>query len=227
MTDRMTVSFSGMQLYEGCPSAFERRYILKEELPKGKPHPAMARGLTIHEGVENYLGGAECQIPDEAVSFEGLLESLRDERDVKCECKFALTEDWEVVPFTDPRAMVRGVLDGLYAHEGVVHVWEWKTGRWYAEHALQRSLYALAGLALYPYCNDVIVQTVYFDQAKMEALEVNRDYTAAHKRVWKQRADAPQPPQVYKQTPNWKCNKAKKYCDYHVKSGGTCNGKAT
>ena len=227
MSDRITVSFSGMGLYQGCPSAFKRRYIDKEVLPERPVPLAMARGTHIHAGVEDYLNGDPVQIPDAAMSFEGLLEALKTERHCMSEVKFGLTEDWDIVPFDDTTAMVRGVLDGAYEHEGVAHVFEWKTGKWYDEHAKQRSLYALAGLALFPFCDRVVVQTVYFDLAKVEELELERKYMAAHQRIWKQRADEVQPPQGYKQTPNWKCKQKRKWCDYHVKNGGTCDGQPT
>lgn len=227
MSDRLTASFSGMMLYRDCPSAYKRRYIDREQLPTGPVNEKMQRGLDVHAGVEDFLNDEPCQLPDSAMSFEGLLKALRKDRDVKSECKFALTEDWDMVPFSDPTAMVRGVLDGIYAHEDVVHVFEWKTGKWYDDHAKQRSLYALAGLAMYPELDEVHVQTVYFDLGKIEAMDLHRDYMAAHQRIWKQRADEVQPPQDYPQTPNWKCKQKTKWCDYHVKNGGTCNGKPT
>lgn len=225
MRDRLAASFSGMMLYEGCPSAYKRRYIDKEVLPEVAPHKALLRGLEVHSGVDNFLSGDDCGVPGPARSFQSMMETLRGERDVRCELKFALSEDWQVLGFDDIDVMIRGVLDGIYEHECVIHVMEWKTGKWYAEHEKQRSLYALAGLALYPELDDVLVQTVYFDLSRVEFLELNRKYSPAHQRVWKGRADGVQPPQEYPQTPNWKCTGKKKWCDYHLSKGGTCNGR--
>ena len=227
MSARRTVSFSGMSLYENCPSAYERRYITNEQLPPRPPNAKSERGTKAHSDVEKYLNGDLCEVPAVAWRYKKLLEALRDCREVTSEREFGCTEQWEEVPFDDPDAMVRGKLDADYEHEDVIHVFEWKTGKWYAEHARQRSLYSTAALTLYPHLNDVHIQTVYFDLGKIESQDLSRTYVKAHQRVWQQRADAVQPPQVYPQTPNWKCKGKTKWCDYHVKNGGTCNGKET
>lgn len=219
----LCVSFSGMQLYNTCPSAFQRRYILQEETHgDGKPSDAAARGTRIHRGVELFLRGVEDELPDEALSFEGLFYALRDEREAQPEKQFAFDPEWNEVEFSDKEnAQVRGILDIVYEHEGRCMVMELKTGKKYEEHALQRSLYGLAGALLYPDTDTVTVQTIYLDGAVVDETTFMRGQVDTYKWVWQRYVNKCQPPQPYPQRPSWKC----RFCEYHKDKGGKCNGE--
>jgi len=217
------VSFSGMQLYEGCPSAFQRRYILKEDtshVPDGTS-PAAVRGTRVHKGVENYLLRKEPELPEEALAFEGLFEGIRDGRDALPEEKFCFDEDWERVPFEDKeRGRVRGILDIAYYDDetNTAYVQELKTGKKYPEHSKQRSLYGLAGLLMFPEADNVVVNTVYLDGALVDALTISRAQMESYQYVWQRYINKPQPPQPYTAKKNWKC----RFCPYNAEVGGKC-----
>lgn len=220
------VSFSGMELYNSCPSAFNRRYILKEEVvgADAAPSAAAARGSRVHRDIELFLRGLG-ELPDEAMGFEGLFNALLEERQgVEPECHFAFDRDWEECDFADKEtAKVRGILDICYPHDDMAYVIELKTGKLYEEHARQRSLYGLAGLIKYPECYAVTCQTIYLDGALVKPLVIQQDQRKSYQWVWDRLINKVQPPQPYPQRPSWKC----RFCDYHEKKGGTCNGKST
>jgi CRISPR/Cas system-associated exonuclease Cas4 (RecB family) len=216
----LCVSFSGMNLYGQCPSAFNRRYNLHEKNPgEGEPSEAMLRGTRVHKGVEEFLLGNEDEIPEEAESFRGLFYALRDERDATPEQKFCFTDDWGTTTFGDSKnGKVRGMLDIAYEHDGTVHVFEIKTGKIYEEHAKQRNLYSLAGLLLYPGTHTVRSTLLYLDSAIQKSVEIPREKEGSWKYYWDQKIKAVQPPQPYTATPSWRC----RFCEYNVEKGGTC-----
>lgn len=220
----MTVSYSGLMLYEQCPSAFNRRYNLKQETKESPPSDAMERGLRVHQEVEAYLEGSFNRVPKEALCFKDLLTAMRDTRNPLSEVKWGLTVDWELTHFDDKNdGMVRGIFDAVYQIDETVMVLEWKTGKIYPDHGKQRSLYGLAGLAMYPDAEWVNVQTVYFDQDDVKELAFSRAQAKPHERLWHNKIQSAVEPQEYPQKPSWKC----KYCNYNAANGGECNGEAT
>jgi hypothetical protein len=218
------VSFSGMQLYDQCPSAFQRRYIEKEVTAgDGAPSDAMLRGSRIHKGCENYLLD-KGDLPDEAEGFTELFKAMKHERQAQPEVKFAFNEDWEPTKFSDKEtAQVRGILDIIHTNGDTCYVNELKTGKKYPEHSLQRSLYGLAGGLLHPECSTIVVQTVYLDQNEVVPMTLHRDQLPTYTWTWQRFINKCQPPQPYPQRPSWKC----RFCAYHEGAGGTCNGERT
>lgn len=214
-----------MQLHEQCPSAFQRKYITKEPTSsEGEVSEAMTRGTRIHRDIEHYLLGHVDDLPHEALSFEQMLKTLREERDVRPEAQWAFDENWEQVSFGDKEhARVRGILDIAYQHEDTAHVKELKTGKVYKEHATQRSLYGLAGALMFPEAKVIQVDTIYLDAGIVHPTTFNDWTTPTQKWNWERRINAVQPPKPYPQKASWKC----KFCAYHEVKGGTCNGKST
>ena len=218
----LCVSYSGMSLYGQCPSAFNRRYNLKEKTPSsdGKPSEAMLRGTRVHKGVENFLLGEADDIPEEAESFRGLFYAIRDERESEPEKRFGFTDDWSETTFGDTQTgSVRGMLDIAYEHDGVAYVFELKTGKIYEDHQKQQNLYSLAGLLLYPEVREVRCSLVYLDGGIEKSVVTPRKREDTWKHYWRKKIVACQPPQEYKATPSWKC----RFCDYNVDKGGTCD----
>lgn len=219
------VSYSGMNLYDQCPSAFARKYIRKEEtLGDGKPSQAAMRGTRVHRDVELFLKGEVEELPDEALGFEDLFVGIRNEREPVPEKRWAFSPEWELVDFSDKeKAQVRGILDIVYSHEGTCYVMELKTGKKYEDHATQRSLYGLAGALLYPDCENTVVQTIYLDGGMVDETQFMGGQIESYKWVWQRLINKTQPPQPYPQRPSWKC----RFCPYHEDQGGTCNGERT
>lgn len=223
MSDHLCVSFSGMQLYEGCPSAFQRRYILKEDTSHVQDGvaPAAARGTRVHKGVENYLRRLEPELPEEALGFELLFQGIRDGRNALPEEKFAFDENWERVDFEDKaKGRVRGILDIAYYEEetNTAYIQELKTGKKYPEHAKQRSLYGLAGLLMFPEASCVVANTIYLDGAMVDALTIMADQMESYQYVWTRHINRTQPPQAYRAKKSFRCG----WCPYNAEVGGKC-----
>ena len=218
---QLCVSYSGMSLYGQCPSAFHRRYNLREKTPSGDgaPSEAMLRGTRVHKGVEDFLLGNEDELPEEAEGFRGLFYAIRDERDASPEQRFCFDDDWGATTFGDASGKVRGMLDIAYEHEGVCYIFELKTGKIYEDHSKQRNLYSLAGLLLYPDAREVRCSLVYLDGGLEKSVVTPRKREETWKHYWDQKINACQPPQEYKATPSWKC----KWCEYNADKGGTCD----
>ena len=219
------VSFSGMQTYDQCPSSFNRRYILKEEVDQGKTggSPAMQRGSRIHKGCEDYLLDVG-ELPEEAETFSMFFYALKHQRQARPEVRWAFDSEWNLVDFNDKdAAQVRGILDIIHDDDGTCYVTELKTGKKYQEHALQRSLYGLAGGLLYPECEIITVQTVYLDSGEVVPTVFHADQLSTYQWTWQRLINKCQPPQPYPQRPSWKC----RFCDYHKDKGGKCNGERT
>ena len=224
-TSRLCVSFSGLQLHEQCPSAFQRKYILKEPVvSEGEASPALVRGNRVHREIELYLLGELDELPQEALGFEGLIDGIKDERDHHPEMRWGLDKDFKVVSFDDKaNAICRGMLDLAYQHDDIAHIKEWKTGKMYGEHAEQRSMYGLAGLSIFPDAKAVQVDTIYLDAGIVHPTTFASYQAPSLQWIWGRKINAVQPPKPYPQKKSWKC----KFCLYHEDKGGTCNGKST
>ena len=216
----VTVSYSGLGMYDNCPSSFERKYILKEQVREVKEEdaPAMFRGKRIHEGIEKFLLGDDEAIPREAEFYIDFFKSIRKQETLTPEREFAFNPEWVTTSFHDPHAAIRGVIDAVFVDGDTCHVFEFKTGKIYEEHEKQRALYGLAALLLEPIVDKAVVTNIYIDQRKNQSAEFTREEIEAYKWLWSRRMAKVQPPQNYMMRPNWKC----KWCAYSQSNGGTC-----
>jgi len=215
----ITSSYSGIMMYENCPSSYKRRYVTKEAVPVGEIDPSSprGRGLRLHNEIENYLNG-EQSLSHEMLRFREFLDALL-EHDTQPEVQWSFDREWNEVPFEDKEnGMLRGILDCITRRSHVVEVYEWKTGREYPDHASQRVLYGLAALLLHPGVDKCIVTTLYLDSGNKPLTELTRDQMMSYKWIWERKVNQCQPPQPYHMRPNWKC----KFCDFSRRNGGKC-----
>lgn len=218
-----TLSFSGLQLYDRCPSAFNRRYLLKEKTPprEGKSSPAAMRGTRIHKEIEELLIGNTDTLGEEAKFYEPFFLKVRETSNVVPEARFNFDPDWGYRTFGDKGGMIRGVMDAIVFAMDTTHVYEFKTGKKYGEHAEQRALYGLAGL-LMDGAKQCHVTTIYIDQQKNEATTFGRELLPLYKFKWEDKVNtALDPDQEYPERPSWKCD----WCDFNKSNGGTCIGQ--
>ena len=114
-------------------------------------------------------------------------------------------------------AKIRGFMDNVYNGDKLV-VHEWKTGKEYDSHSLQRSLYGLASLLLFPEYDDVEVITVYLDQKVNRPTKFTKGQQLTYQWVWQRHINKTRPPQPYPMRPSWKC----RFCNYSKNRGGKC-----
>jgi RecB family exonuclease len=211
------VSYSGLSLYQKCPSAFYRRYIANEDVIKGESSPAAMRGSALHKAVEEFLLGAD-ELPDELEFYEEFFTNLRENQTLRPEAKWQFSHEWEELPFGSQDGMIRGIMDAALQNGDSAYVYEFKTGKVYAEHMLQRALYGLAGLLLFPMAKECTVFTMYLDHHQHEVSTYEASSIKAYQWMWKQRAEEVWGNEHYPEKPSWKC----KYCPYSQSRGGTC-----
>lgn len=219
------VSFSRLMTYKKCPANYEWQYVLGNK--EGyEPGPAAQRGTRIHNSIEaTYLGTGELdeEIPPQMVTHI-MKHHGKGDWIFYPEYEFALTKDWEPCEFNDEHAYIRGFMDNLltrvdkdnYVVEVLVD--EYKTGGIYDEHDLQKQLYAMVAMILYPDIEKVTVTGVYIDKKKLHTTEYIRSHLFTMKYTWQRdiaKLDVP----IYPARPGFHCRwcpKSKK------KEGGTC-----
>ena len=216
----MAVSYSGIEMYNTCPSSFDRKYNKQEPVmhpPTPETAPAMFRGTKLHGAIEDLLNEKRNDLPKELSKYTQFCIGLRTQGAV-AECDFAFNAEWESVDFEDPTAEVRGFMDCKLVTENDFVIYEWKTGKKYYSHANQRSLYGLAGLILHPEHQKVRVITTYLDQGENDQVVYHAEMLSTYKWVWSRYINKTKPPQPYPMRPTWKC----KFCNYSKRSGGKC-----
>jgi len=226
LVETRPVSYSGLNMYDTCPRSFKYKYIDKEPVknpPTRETAPKMFRGSDIHKSIEDFLKGQTNKVHAEILQHNSFITELRT-KGATAEDEFAFDKTWSRVAFDDPIAIIRGKFDAMICKENSLVIYEWKTGKVYPEHKIQRNLYGLAGLLLYPEYKKVIVQTYYLDlDLKRKAntsskSEYGRNQLLSYQWLWERKINKVQPPQPYPMRPGWKCG----YCDYSKNRGGKC-----
>ena len=228
-------SFSQWETYNACPAKWKYRSVLK--LPGGPPGPAAARGLKIHDTIENYVSQrAEVAHKDVNPKYYPVFDEFKNHPngDRHCELKFSLSENWQLSgPMNGSNAWCVMVLDAVRvgdAHKGphstrdtplVAYVGEWKSGKPKDTHVDQRKLYALGTLIRWHHVDEVIVTTYYVeDTAPPQRLKVANSLTANDKlkALWRGRVDLMLADKLCAPKPGMHCN----WCDYAKRKGGPC-----
>jgi hypothetical protein len=215
----MALSYSGYTTYLNCPSAFQRKYITKEEgggKPTRETAPAMFRGTDMHNAIEDLILGKREVLPKELSNYQGFVCGLRD-MGAQPELAFAFNAKWEMVDFEAEEAEIRGFLDVYLAAEQLI-VYEWKTGKEYDDHVTQRNLYGLAALLMNTDYETVRVITTYLDQGYNRETTYHRPMLTTYKWVWGKNINKVKPPQPYPMRPSWKCRN----CQFSKNKGGKC-----
>jgi hypothetical protein len=151
------VSYSGLKLYKKCPLKWKNQYIDGNREPPGK---AAQRGTDLHTAIEEFFirgTGFPTDIMPLA-PWRAYMEQLTL-RSPSPELELAVNVEWEPVDFNDPTAYYRGVADLHYTDNGVLHIYDWKSGRMYPEHEAQGRTY----MALSPEVDAYMVHFVYID----------------------------------------------------------------
>lgn len=228
-------SFSQWENYNGCPARWKYKSVLK--LPGSPPGPAAARGLQIHQTVEDYIAG-RVDVAHQAVKpkYYPVLDQFRNHPNGErhCEYKMSLTDDWQVAgPFTSKAASCVMVLDAVRVGDGhkgpystrteplIAHVGEWKSGKPKETHGDQRKLYAIGALLRWHDIDEVHVTTYYLeDTGPPQRLKVANTESARDKlkALWNGRTTQMQRDKICAPKPGMHCN----WCDYAKKKGGPC-----
>lgn len=228
-------SFSQWEAYNQCPAKWHFANILK--LPRLPPGPAAARGIDMHDRVENYIMGhinvEQLRFGNVAQRFGGkkpaiiaqkyvpVLDEYRlhpnGDRHTELKCTF--DEDWCQTGQSDKTWAV-AVLDAARVLGPIVHVGEWKSGQPKDTHADQRKMYGITALRRWIGIQEAHVTTYYLeDTAPPARLVVKASAEDKLRALWKDRTDQMQKDQICAPRPGDYC---RYMCDFAAGKGGPC-----
>lgn len=221
-------SFSQWETYNACPAKWN--YGSRMKLPRQPPGPAAARGLDVHDTVENYIMGhigVEGLHPAVKSKYIPILDEFRNHQggDRYTEKKLAFDSDWFLCAPTYRKASCIAILDAVrfikpHAVDiGVLHIGEWKSGKPKDTHSDQRKLYAMFGMRAW-LADEVYVTTYYLEDTSPPArlsLKTPQGFDNL-KALWVERITTMQRDEICAPKPNWTC----RFCDFRKDIGGPC-----
>ena len=217
---RKSWSYSQWSNYHSCPAKYKFANVMKLPQPQS---PAAERGNNIHKKAEQYLLGKGKSIPDELKNFEnsipGKFEYLR-ELEIIPEEKWGITEDWKETEWVADDTWLRAITDAHgYNYEDELLVIDFKTGRKYAGHKDQESLYATAAMELYPEAEVARVEFWYLDQGEIVSTLYHRKRTTALRKEWTAFANRTLTDPICAPLPSFdSC----RWCPFKKENGGPC-----
>jgi hypothetical protein len=207
-----------LSTFKDCPSKFERNYILKEEVPRMSA-PAAERGTRIHDSIEQYfLGNIELTQLDPEIdgAYYEWFEQLK-EAGAEPEHEFGFDHDFNLVPYDDPTANLRGKIDLRLKAKKALY-WDWKTGKKNDSHYDQKALYGLATL-LEPEVETAVGEMVYLDLVDTSnAITYTSEMLRSYKFLWAKRTEVVRMATEFPMRPSWKCG----WCPFSRPNGGSC-----
>lgn len=208
-------SYSQISTYAKCPQQHNLRSIQKVDA--GPKSPQASRGTDVHDTVENLMLRKVDEVHPEISSYQKWLLELREEKQVP-EAQFCFNDQWEAVHWQHADGYIRGYIDLIVEDDDGLVVYEWKTGNIYDDHDLQRNLYGLAALLMYPQYEEVEVISVYFDKKKTIPRIYKRAMLTTYKWMWNERVNKINNDEYRVPNPGYYCD----WCPYAKKKGGPC-----
>lgn len=223
-------SFSQWETYNQCPQKWNFQSRLK--LPRKPPGPAAARGLELHDTVDQYIRGGAPAVLHSAIKpkYIPVLDAYRNHPngDRYTEKKLAFDSDWNVCAPQSKSAACVAVIDaaryikplGKYDNQpGVLEIGEWKSGRPKDTHADQRTLYAMFGMRAW-LADEVRVTTYYLEDTAPPQRTVLRGESGFEKlkTLWGGRISTMRRDELCAPRPGFYC----RFCDYAKAAGGPC-----
>lgn len=225
-------SYSRFSDYRTCPLKARLKVIDRIKEPQG---PALERGSLIHSKAERFIKGVDSKLDDDLKSFAPTLRMLKkrwkeNRESVATEQQWGFRRDWSETRWDNwTDCWLRIKLDVAYRIGDVVHVIDWKTGKFRVEKAEeymeQLELYALTTLLKFPTASRVECRLAFTDAGTWypdTPAAYSRDDIPRLQREWEKKvqpmlADTSFPPR-----PNALC----RWCHYRAENskigGGQC-----
>ena len=240
-------SYSRLGTYDQCPAKAKFQYIDKLKEPdsasgaKGTRVHALAAVWVSRQlpapDKDNAAFYPELRallkakkIPVELETFEKEFAALRKLKPApRVEDQWTFSSAWEDLGeqgWFSPAAWLRIKVDlhhlevkknGALRRTGV-NIVDYKTGREYEDHRLQRSLYALGALLIYPDAERVTAAHWYLDGGTERKEEWTRADLDKLQAEWTRRTTAMLNDTTYAPRPSDKC----RYCHFRRANGGPC-----
>jgi len=239
-------SYSRFQTYEQCPQKSKYQVIDKLKEPDGaagmkgtrvhalaavwvsRQLPPLDKDNTAFYPELEALVKAK-KIPVELETFEVEFGLLRRNKTAQVEQQWTFNRDWEDMGeqgWFSSQAWLRIKVDEHHLEvkkngalrRTTVHIVDYKTGREYEDHALQRSLYALGAFLKYPDAERVTAAHWYLDAGVERKQEWARAVLPALQAEWVKRTTAMLNDTTYAPRPSDKC----RYCWFRKANNGPC-----
>lgn len=213
-------SYSRLTTYILCP--FKAKLTILDRM-KEPENAYTSGGQNAHDDCESYLKNPKAPLTKAMARFPEEFAKLRKKKAV-AEQTWAFRRDWSRTVYNDwDGCWLRIKTDAHYVEQSgkktTVVVIDYKTGKEYEDHALQRSLYALGAFMIYPDATDVVVWHWYLDAGVERDSKFTRKKDAARlKKDWEARADRMLSDTIFPATPNPKCC----WCHFRKTNGGPC-----
>jgi hypothetical protein len=193
------------------------------KLPRQPPGPAAARGLQIHDSVEQYVlhgdrSGIHGAVKDKYIP---IFDELRNHPngDRYTELKLGFDVDWAICAPQSSTASCIAILDAVRFVDGVATVYEWKSGKPKDTHPDQRKLYAVAALLKFK-AEKVNVTTFYLEDTEVPQRTLVSESGVRNILIplWNDRIHQMQRDKFCAPKPSFGCV----WCDFSKKKGGPC-----
>lgn len=213
-------SYSAWACMKSCALKYYYAYIRGE---RGPPVPAMARGIEIHRLAEYFLQRKINGLPYELKKLKPEYLALQRAKPI-VEQFWGVSEKWKPKGRDSWCVMKMDAALAPTRKEPRLWIQDLKTGREYASHEDQGSLYASIGLAMYPDLEGVDVEFWYADQPVDDNTRTFRfkliDVKDAVEHWRKEGADIMEPKKIYYPSPT---EDACKWCHLRSDKGGPCD----
>lgn len=208
-------SYSRYALYEECPAKAKYKFI--DKLPE-PGSPAMERGNAIHKLAEDYTKGLIKKLPPELAKFKDEFAELRKSKPV-VEETWAFTAEWKQTQWNDwNNCKVRIKVDASCKDGKTLYVIDHKTGKMRDGYDAQLSLYALAGMLVFPDVNLVDTQLWFLDSGDV----VDKQYKVGEREKLRKDWEKRTQPMLNDKRFAPKSGNACRWCPYSKSKGGPC-----
>ena len=217
-------SYSRWDDYEKCPFLCKCKHVLRMKEPDS---PAMANGTIVHQLADQYVRGVLKKFPKELGDFQQESSTLITNK-AQTEQEWAFDSAYSQVSWFSKEAWLRIKVDAHYliqektGRNGIVKttvvIVDYKTGRNKAEHAQQRSLYALGGFVVYPDAVMVVAEHWYLASGEIESDEFLAKDLPKLQKQWEQRTRAMLNDTTFMPRPGAYC----RWCHFSKVKGGPC-----
>lgn len=209
-------SYSRLTKWEACPAAAKYKFLDKIPEPAS---PAIARGRTVDDAINDYLKMPKAKLPEEAARFAREFAALRKRgAALFVQRELAFRADWSPCGWFDHDCWLRVKWD--YGHEvgRVVKIIDSKTGKIREEQKPQLRLYCLSGLLVTPGADEAKSEYWYLDQGEIVPGGLLRAQVEEEKRYWEGRSAPMLLDRRFPPTPSYKC----RWCPFRKEVKGPC-----
>ena len=209
-----TWSYTSWSNWKECPAKAKYQHIDKIPQPKSF---ALEKGIMWHSELEEFLLDKRTEVPSAGYKFIPDLFRIKELGAIP-EAEWGVTRDWSPVFWNNRNICGRAKVDVWYVNEnGVLTVIDFKTGKEYASHAFQASLYAVVG-NLHLEIDKVQTQMWYLETGNVTYADWSREKLLEELAVWKERIDHMLSDEKLEPTPS---REACRWCPF--KNGNPCN----